>query len=505
MGQLGLTLILSMLLFCCAFFLKGQAQRFIFWLFLSAIIALSVLYSVSDFYTGEGVTEATIFHILYGWRGLPPVQIFWIGSVVIIYASIIFILISLLLRYRFEKYFPFPVASFLLAFSASLFSVATHPAVTQLANIYGALRSEKHSYYLDQEVNKDDYVVNGETKKSLVYLYLESYERTFFDEYAYPDLASGLKAIKDSALDFSNIHQSPLTQWTMAGIAASQCGIPLASTKLSRPESKVSQFLIPGSKCISDILFQDGYSVTYMGGADLAFSSKDVFFESHNFDKAYGLKYFQKRFPAMPTSSWGVYDDFLFERAIEEIEADLESGGPFAFFMLTLDTHSPNGHVTPSCEKDDSYASLNNPMLDAVKCSDRLASQFINDLKDMLVKYDRNDVVIVVSSDHLQMQSTTLDTLLSYQDKRRNLFFIIDSEQQGHLIDRAGTTMDIAPTVLSILGWDVTSLALGRNLLSEEKTLIEKYGYAVFNSMVMGWQGYLWRNSIQARKKPGSE
>lgn len=504
MGPFGYTLVSSVFLLCCSLFLKSKMQKLFFWMLLSTLIGLSVLYLSSDFYTGEGITEATIFHLLYGWRGLPLVQAFWLSLVVIVYSFIITFLVVIMLRCRLEEYFPFPVALFLLAASAAFFSMATHPSVAQLMNIYSALKTEKHSRYLDKEVVNDDYRNSGKTK-SLVYLYLESYERTFFENDVFPNLTSSLAIIKDDALDFLNIHQSPLTQWTMAGIAASQCGIPLASTKLNRSDSSVSRFLMPGSVCVSDILSQHGYSIKYIGGADLAFSSKDVFFESHSFDKAYGLQYFKQRFPDVPTSSWGVYDDFLFAMAKEEVKAELESGAPFALFMLTLDTHSPNGHITPSCEKDESYASQNNPMLDAIKCLDRLASKFIDDLEAILDDYNRDDVVIVVSSDHLQMQSTALSALTPHQDKRRNLFFIIDPEQAGRVISRDGTTMDIAPTLLSVLGWNVTSLALGRNLLSEEQTLLEKYGSDVFYSMVMGWQRYLWRNSIQGKGVSGLE
>jgi len=320
-----------------------------------------------------------------------------------------------------------------------------------------------------------------------------------FDNRIFPGLVTNLVGIRDKALTFSNIQQSPLTQWTMAGIAASQCGVPMANAKLNRPESEVSKFLIPGHVCISDILSRSGYSISYMGGADIAFSSKDVFLRNHNFDHVYGLSYFKSEYPEVPTSSWGVYDDFLFQQAKEAIEAELMSGALFAFFMLTLDAHSPNGHRTPSCKEDDNYSSHANPMMNSVKCVDRLTSEFIVDLQTLLEKYNRNDVVIVVASDHLQMQSTIFSELIAHQDKRRNLFFIIDPDQQGRIIDKAGTTMDIAPTLLSVLGWDVTSLALGRNLLSEKETLIEKYGTDDFFNMIMGWQQYLWRTSVQGQ------
>ncbi|MEN1599797.1 hypothetical protein AAIG97_33140, partial [Pseudomonas aeruginosa] len=64
-------------------------------------------------------------------------------------------------------------------------------------------------------------------KLNLVYIYGESLERTYFDNEAFPDLTPELGALKNEGLDFSHTQQLPGTDYTIAGMVASQCGIPL--------------------------------------------------------------------------------------------------------------------------------------------------------------------------------------------------------------------------------------------------------------------------------------
>lgn len=498
MDYFGFSTVATFSLVLLSFLSQKKLLIAICWMFVLVSVFLTYFYFASNIYTGQGITEATIFHILYGVNGAPFAHVLWILLGAVVCFLLVFGLaysVSLLRRPGWPS---FNVALLLLILISGYFSIAAHPSTYQLLVIYEGLRAETYSQYLHEEVRRDDYTNTSGVKKSLIYVYLESFERTFFREEVFPELVTSLKDVTKRSLDFSSIRQSPLTQWTMAGLAASQCGIPLASVRLNRTESNISKFLIPGGVCISDILSREGYSVSYMGGADSAFSSKDVFFQHHGFNNVYGLSYFKELYPDVETSGWGVYDDLLFGEALVKIDEELDSGKPFAFFMLTLDTHSPNGHETPSCMDKDNYGSGSNPMLNSIKCSDRLVSDFLKKLQKRIEDYQRDDIVIVVSSDHLQMQSTALKTLLEVQDERRNLFFVIGSDMGPRVIHREGTTMDISPTVLSLLGWDVTSLGLGRNLLSDEVTLVEKYGVDSFYEMVLGWQGYLWKNSLQS-------
>lgn len=50
-------------------------------------------------------------------------------------------------------------------------------------------------------------------------------------------------------------------------------------------------------------------------------------------------------------------------------------------------------------------------------------------------------------------------------------------EKQAECVDRAASTLDIAPTVLSQMGFDVPEMGFGRDLLRKEAVIAEKYQY----------------------------
>ncbi|MDM8620750.1 phosphoglycerol transferase I, partial [Escherichia coli] len=113
-------------------------------------------------------------------------------------------------------------------------------------------------------------------KLNLVYIYGESLERTYFDNEAFPDLTPELGALKNEGLDFSHTQQLPGTDYTIAGMVASQCGIPLFAPFEGNASASVSSFF-PQNICLGDILKNSGYQNYFVQGANLRFAGKDVF------------------------------------------------------------------------------------------------------------------------------------------------------------------------------------------------------------------------------------
>lgn len=107
--------------------------------------------------------------------------------------------------------------------------------------------------------------------KNLVYIYAESLERTYLDENLFPGLITELKELEQSALSFTGLEQVSGTHWTIAGMVASQCGIPLVTASGGNAMSGIDRFL-PGATCLGDVLHTRGYNLIYMGGADNDFA-----------------------------------------------------------------------------------------------------------------------------------------------------------------------------------------------------------------------------------------
>ncbi len=113
--------------------------------------------------------------------------------------------------------------------------------------------------------------------------------------------------------------QLPGTDYTIAGMVASQCGIPLFAPFEGNASASVSSFF-PQNICLGDILKNSGYENYFVQGANLRFAGKDVFLKSHGFDHLYGAEEL-KTTVADPTyrNDWGFYDDTVLDETSEKI------------------------------------------------------------------------------------------------------------------------------------------------------------------------------------------
>ena len=191
-----------------------------------------------------------------------------------------------------------------------------------------------------------------------------------------------------------------------------------------------------------------------------------------------------------PKSKWGMYDDTTLDVAFQKFEQLSRAGKPFGLFSLTLDTHPPSGHVTPACSGQ-VYGDGQNKMLNAVHCADQLIGTFIRKIRSS--PYAEN-TILVVGSDHLVLSSDASALIQAPGGMpRNNLLLVFDAGQPPRIVSRAGTTLDIAPTLLSLLGYESGEYAMGRNLFGKNPTMVEKFGFDVFAGKVEHWRTELWK------------
>jgi phosphoglycerol transferase len=169
----------------------------------------------------------------------------------------------------------------------------------------------------------------------------------------------------------------------------------------------------------------------------------------------------------------------VYERFLEKSSKD----DKFGIFTLTLDTHQPKGHMSKT-SKNIKYKNGSNPMLNAVAGSDSLISNFIT--KIIQSPY-ANKTIIVLISDHIALRNTATH-LLNKKD-RKNLFMIIDpSSKVSKKIEIAGSTLDIAPTILPFIGYK-GEIGLGRNLLENKEQI--KNDIAIIQKNIKKWKKHL--------------
>ncbi|WP_413722463.1 phosphatidylglycerol--membrane-oligosaccharide glycerophosphotransferase [Sodalis sp. RH24] len=455
---------LSIVLFIAAVIIystKAKKNKYLFSLVLFVLgiyILLNLVRVASNYFTGAGINDSVLYTLTSSLTGAGLGKYILPFAGFILASLLVFSLMSWLLLFR--KAGGGRTAYGLLALVLAVVAVIATPASGEIA---GLVKSQLASGDTDfNTYYRTPSKTLAKDSPNLIYIYAESLERTYFDQDAFAGLTTELNSQKNDAIDFSNTTQLPGTGYTIAGMVASQCGIPLFAPFDGNASSSLSTFY-PHDICLGDILQASGYDTYFYQGADMAFAGKGLFLKSHGFEHIYGFQEL-KGLVKDPDyrNEWGWYDDTLLDLVYDKFIALSQQKQRFALFALTVDTHHPDGYISRSCtNRSYAYDNMENSSLSAVACSQEHIAGLIKKIRAS--GYFKN-TVIVVSSDHLAMNNTAYDIL--NQHDRKDLFFILRGDkEQPQVSNVKRSTLDNGATVLDVLGGD-NYIGLGRSSLS---------------------------------------
>ena len=376
------------------------------------------------------------------------------------------------------------------------------------AGIQAILHYDIVEYY--QYVNADttlyeDYYVDGrdvkltfpETKRNLIYIFLESMETTYADtsfggamQQNYMMELTSL-ALENNCFTKGNVlngayHVSGAT-YTMRALAAQTCGVPI-NTELVSTEALNSTWdsennYLPGVWSIGDVLAEQGYIQELLIGSVGDFAGRSSYFRGHgNYAiEDYDAAIEKGRIPSDYKVWWGYEDKKLFDFAKEDITKLAEQDEPFNFTMLTVDTHFTDGYKCDLCE--DEYGTQYS---NVIACSSKQVAEFVNWIK----KQDfYENTTIVIAGDHLTMDSAYINNE-GVAGFDRKMYFNIVNPADGKVNKngkRIYTSLDLYPTTLSSLGVEIEGnrLGLGVDLYSDTSTIVEEKGLDYLNTELM--------------------
>lgn len=394
-----------------------------------------------------------------------------------IYSSLMFVLLIasanyLISRLRFFKY---------ILILTTLFFIAKNPLIDHMI-----LPAKESSSYISIGNNIEDIFHKVKLKKSpvikknIIHIYLESIERSYSNLPSTMDSFSYFSKLENQGLSFTNIGQVYGTEYTGAGLVASQCGVPLLPNGIFNIRKKLrlgvdkdfnSENFMSHITCLGDILSSDGYHLEYLNGSDTNIFSKGRIFLSHGYNSVFGINYIDEPDAEKRKNVWGLNDDFIFEKVESRLESLAKKDKPFVLTMLTIGTHGPDGFLDDECNN---YTIRGSHIPAAIECTGNHIKNLIKKLHEIGIA---EETIVIIQSDHLAMKNTIYDELKLFgDDRRRNFVTVIDSEKKTKKINKLGSSVDIFPTILEILGYklDENTANLGVSLLSNKKTLAEE-------------------------------
>lgn len=359
-------------------------------------------------------------------------------------------------------------------------------------------RTYSDLYEQEYKDPKQTPVTFPEEKRNLIYIYLESMETSFLpkeqggllDYNAIPELT----ALAEQNINFShNTHVggfsvAPGTSWTIGAMVAQTAGIPLKVPSDIDPDGYGTdgEFL-PGVSSLTNVLKENGYYQTLMVGSDCAFGGRKAYYEMHGVDRIYDL--FTARKDGIIAEDyevwWGYEDLYLFEYAKQELTKIAQQEQPFAFTMLTVDTHHIGGYVCTQCEStyEEQYENV-------YACSSKQVAAFVAWLQQQDF-YENTTIVIV--GDHSSMDNGYFERV-SYEGYERHIYncIINSAVTTENTQNRAFCAFDMLPTTLAAMGCTVEGerLGLGTNLFSSVPTLLERDGQAFLDKVAQNSEYY---------------
>jgi phosphoglycerol transferase len=298
------------------------------------------------------------------------------------------------------------------------------------------------------------------TRRNLLLIYVESLEDGYGDKARFGrDLLAPLRAAGGES--FAAFRQAPGATWTMAGIVATQCGVPLrVYSEHDIKHGDKGRAFLPGAVCLGDLLQARGYRNVFMGGAPLSFAGKGAFFRDHGYQEVLGRDEWQKAGVRVDEQNeWGLYDGALLERARARLDALEAAGQPFNLTLLTLDTHNPRGFLSPQCRSRGAR-----DFQGIVYCAGEQLASFVTFMRE---KGYLENTVVVILGDHLAVPNPVYEKLR--QGGERHIFNRFFLPQPLHANTTELVHFDLFPTILNAIGLRVVGdrLGLGYSAVSD--------------------------------------
>jgi phosphoglycerol transferase MdoB-like AlkP superfamily enzyme len=206
---------------------------------------------------------------------------------------------------------------------------------------------------------------------------------------------------------------------------------------------------------IARVLKRDGYASVFLYGGRGLFDDMRSFAVRNGYDRFIEEKHFER-----PTFStiWGVCDEDLFRRAIEECRELSRTNQPFCATILSVSNHKPFTYPRGRIPEDPDAETRDH----AVKYSDFALGEFFRAAKKE--SFWTNTIFAVVADHGARVYGEQTIPIHSYE-----IPLVIAGPavvKAPSRVGRLGGSLDVPTTILGLLGRPYETMFFGRDLLT---------------------------------------
>jgi phosphoglycerol transferase MdoB-like AlkP superfamily enzyme len=205
---------------------------------------------------------------------------------------------------------------------------------------------------------------------------------------------------------------------------------------------------------LARVLKRDGYSTVFLYGGRGVFDGMRSYAVRNGYERFIEQKHFAH---ATFTTAWGVCDEDLFGRCIEEFRALNDTGKPFFGTVLSVSNHRPYTYPKGRIPEDPDKQWR----IHAVKYSDYSLGQFFKAAKKEA--FWTNTIFAVIADHGARVYGKQSIPIHSYEIPLLIAGPAVVKEPSR--VSQLGCSLDVGPTLLGLIGRPYETMFFGRDLL----------------------------------------
>ena len=330
--------------------------------------------------------------------------------------------------------------------SSDIYGKLEYAAMLDAALDWPWLQSYQFHHTVYPTLHRQHAITPRKKPLNLVIILQESMGATFVESLGGVGVTPGLERLKSQGIWFEQLYATGTR--SVRGIEAVVAGfMPTPAQSVVKLSNSQQNFAT-----IASILQQQGYHTQFVYGGEAHFDNMRGFFSANGFSQMVD----QNNMPAAKfVGSWGASDEDVFDSAHQQLTQLHQQQQPFFSLIFTSSNHEP--FEFPN-DRISLHEQPKNTVNNAVKYADWAMAKFISQAQNS--DYWQDTLFLIVADHDNRVYGSNLIPVEKFQIPG----LILGGTVKPGIISTLSSQIDLAPTLLSMLGVSSCHPLLGRDL-----------------------------------------